>query len=118
MLLRLLFLTTAPLLTVLPTFRVLLLLLQVLAGVGLPHSPAAFYQHLLTVLHTCWLLLLLQVLAGVGLPHSPGSFYQQLHSYLASLGIDGVKVDVQVGGLHCIGCSHHCKHLLSCNARP
>ncbi|WIA19946.1 hypothetical protein OEZ85_005830 [Tetradesmus obliquus] len=35
------------------------------------------------------------VLAGVGLPHDPASFYQQLHSYLASLGIDGVKVDVQ-----------------------
>jgi hypothetical protein len=43
------------------------------------------------------LLLLLQVLAGIGLPRDPGAFYQQLHSYLASLGIDGVKVDVQVG---------------------
>jgi hypothetical protein len=38
-----------------------------------------------------------QVLAGIGLPRDPAAFYQQLHSYLASLGIDGVKVDVQVG---------------------
>jgi hypothetical protein len=42
------------------------------------------------------LLLLLQVLAGVGLPANPTAFYRQLHSYLASLGVDGVKVDVQV----------------------
>jgi hypothetical protein len=51
---------------------------------------------LLLLLLPLLLLLLLQVLAGIGLPRDPGAFYQQLHSYLASLGIDGVKVDVQV----------------------
>eukprot|EP00882_Tetradesmus_deserticola_P026038 GHRQ01028646.1.p1 GENE.GHRQ01028646.1~~GHRQ01028646.1.p1 ORF type:complete len:218 (+),score=91.73 GHRQ01028646.1:81-656(+) len=35
------------------------------------------------------------VLAGIGLPRDPAAFYQQLHAYLGSLGIDGVKVDVQ-----------------------
>jgi hypothetical protein len=36
------------------------------------------------------------VLGGLGLPEEPGVFFPQLHRYLADLGIDGVKVDVQV----------------------
>lgn len=31
----------------------------------------------------------------MGLPADPATFFSQLHSYLASLGVDGVKVDVQ-----------------------
>jgi hypothetical protein len=61
------------------------------AGHAAPASSST--QQCITMLV---LLLLLQVLAGIGLPRDPAAFYQQLHSYLTSLGIDGVKVDVQV----------------------
>ena len=37
------------------------------------------------------------VLAGVGVIADPGALYSDLHSYLASAGVDGVKVDGQAG---------------------
>ena len=37
------------------------------------------------------------VLAGVGVIADPGALYGDLHSYLASAGVDGVKVDGQAG---------------------
>lgn len=33
--------------------------------------------------------------AGVGIPRNPRAFHAALHSYLASCGVDGLKVDVQ-----------------------
>jgi raffinose synthase len=37
------------------------------------------------------------VLAGVGVAESPDRLYRAMHAYLASAGVDGVKVDCQAG---------------------